>query len=366
MRSLSISTLVTASFFAISVPAQGITVAFVSDAPDVASLRLGDPAIWAFLQQRYTPANVTYRSTRPVGAPALKGSDLIAYDVAVLSSVPSSGNYRNNGFDVAQVPIVNFEEAVADDSSPGEFAVTTGRTKEIEIDHKVIFRTAHPIAAGFPLNTPIQIATGSSELWWSTGTQALGATSVAEDDDTPTNMFVTYIDGGGTQLNLNTAACRRVMFGMTDWTFTYLTPDGQKLLGQSIDWAASGCCASNSNYGTGLAGTNGIPTLTSNAPAVFGTTINLMATNSPGVPTQGVLFAGTSPLALSFFGGTVLTLPLVSVGVIIPAAGLTVPLPVPTLSCGVGNTLYFQVLQLDNASPLGISFTDGLRVKMGM
>ena len=45
------------------------------------------------------------------------------------------------------------------------------------------------------------------------------------------------METGGVLLNGNNAPARRVMFGMTDGTFNSFTADGQRLFGQSVDWA---------------------------------------------------------------------------------------------------------------------------------
>ena len=271
MRRIARSAAVAAGLLAGAVPAQ---VVFVSDAPDTASLRLGDVAIWSYLQTRYGPNGVIYRSTRPTGQPQLRGSDLLPYDVAVLSSVPSSADYRNFGFATLAMPIVNCEEAVAANRA-NEFSVTTDRPFEFEVDHKITIKTAHPITANLPLNTPIQIATGRSEVWWGSGPQAPGAVSLATDDDTATNLFLAYVDNGSRLLNGRSAPCRRVMFGLKDPSFTAWNAVGRQLFGQAIDWARGACCAVNENYGTGFPGTNGVPTIRASALAVFNTSISV-------------------------------------------------------------------------------------------
>ena len=54
----------------------------------------------------------------------------------------------------------------------------------------------------------------------------------------------------------------------------------------------------------------------------------------------------------------------------VPAAGFSIPFPVPDLSvlCGVSpaNLLFYvQLLQIDVAAAQGVSFTPGLKFKLG-
>ena len=60
------------------------------------------------------------------------------------------------------------------------------------------------------------------------------------------------------------------------------------------------CVPFATNYGTGLAGQNGIPTLTVSAPPKFGANINVMASNSSGSSTQGLVVVGTSSASIPF------------------------------------------------------------------
>ena len=71
-----------------------------------------DKAIQTYLEGRYGKTNVTFQTTEPVGT--VKASTILGFDVAVLSSTPFSGRYRNILHD-SPTPIVNLEEAVADD-----------------------------------------------------------------------------------------------------------------------------------------------------------------------------------------------------------------------------------------------------------
>jgi hypothetical protein len=368
MQRFPICLLAAASLFAGAVSAQ-TTVLFVGNAKAWGSqANSGDGATLTFLRSRYGTTNVTYLDTEPNG---ITSSEVLGYDVVVLSSTPSSSRYRGILHN-SPAPIVNMEEAVAGNRG-GEFSVTTGRLGDTAANHKIVIKTKHPITAGFAVNSTVQIMTGTlpgQQVWWCTGAQATGSVSLATDDTTATNLFLTYVEAGGTLLDTTKAPCRRVMFGFTDRSFNSFTAAGKKLFGQAVDWAAAGCCAQTSNYGQGLAGTNGIPTLTTNARPVYGTTVNILMSNSSGVASVGLIVLSQTRASVPFLGGTLLTNPTFLGYVTLPAGGLTLPAPIPDLSalCPVVPHLlvfYAQLLQIDSAAPAGVSFSPGMRLEIG-
>jgi subtilisin family serine protease len=124
--------------------------------------------------------------------------------------------------------------------------------------------------------------------------------------------------------------------------------------------------ASWANYGTGLAGTNGIPTLTSNADPEIGTTISLLVSNSKGANTQGLLILGTSQASIPYRGGTILVGDIFSTVVIsIPMAGASIDLDVPDDTDLLGAHAYVQVLEVDSGAPKKYSMTPGLDLTIG-
>ena len=123
------------------------------------------------------------------------------------------------------------------------------------------------------------------------------------------------------------------------------------------------CTASSSSYGTGLAGKNGIPTLTVSAPPKFLSNINVLASNSSGVAASGLILLGVRQSTVSFLGGTLLVDPLMQVGVPVPAAGVILPVTVPGPPCVI--PLCIQFLQLDAAATSGVSMSPGLRLDLG-
>ncbi len=73
-----------------------------------------DQAIMTYLQGRYGTANVTYQTTEPIGT--VTASTILGFDVAVLSSSADQPRYRGILHN-SPTPIVNMEEAVADNSN---------------------------------------------------------------------------------------------------------------------------------------------------------------------------------------------------------------------------------------------------------
>jgi hypothetical protein len=366
MQRFPICLLAAASLFAGAVSAQ-TTVLFVGNAKAWGS-NSGDVATLTFLRSRYGTTNVTYLDTEPNG---ITSSEVLGYDVVVLSSTPSSSRYRGILHN-SPAPIVNMEEAVAGNRG-GEFSVTTGRLGDTAANHKIVIKTKHPITAGFAVNSTVQIMTGTlpgQQVWWCTGAQATGSVSLATDDTTATNLFLTYVEAGGTLLNTTKAPCRRVMFGFTDRSFNSFTAAGKKLFGQAIDWAADGCCAQSSNYGTGLAGKNGVPTLKTNIAPKFSANVNVLISNSSGTAAPALLLAGQQPISFGFLGGTLLVNSTFNGYFSLPAGGISIPWSVPNLSvfCGVSRRsliFYAQVLQGDSAAAQGVSFTQGIRLELG-
>ncbi len=122
------------------------------------------------------------------------------------------------------------------------------------------------------------------------------------------------------------------------------------------------CPAGSNNYGTGLTGKNGVPTLTASAPPVIGKSINLLASNSSGAPTSGLLVVGLKSVSIPFLGGRLLADPVVLNNVPVPIGGLVLPVTIPNV-CGA--SVYVQVLQRDQAALAGVSMTPGLRLVLG-
>ena len=124
--------------------------------------------------------------------------------------------------------------------------------------------------------------------------------------------------------------------------------------------------ATVSNYGAGHPGTTGIPSLTSSAAPVLGTTPNLLVGNSAGASTIAVIFFGDTPIsAPTPWRGTALVFPFTSIAGVIAPGGSPFPLAIPPDSALCGYTLYMQAIVFDAGASQGIAFTPGLVYVLG-
>lgn len=124
--------------------------------------------------------------------------------------------------------------------------------------------------------------------------------------------------------------------------------------------------ASWSNYGVGFPGTNGVPSFTSGADPVLGSTLTVDVANSYGKPTVGVLLLGLQRVALDLgSGGQLLVLPVVaavcSFSFGFDSFSGTIPAD-PALN---GVALDLQVLEADPGAAKGVSATAGLELVLG-
>jgi hypothetical protein len=126
------------------------------------------------------------------------------------------------------------------------------------------------------------------------------------------------------------------------------------------------CNATWTNYGAGFPGTNGVPSFTSEADPVLGTTLTLDLANSYGSSTTGLLFIGLQRTSIhASWGGDLLVVPLIAMLVGLPPAGASFSgdLPADDSLCGVAIDL--QVFEGDPGAAKGVSFTQGLELVLG-
>jgi hypothetical protein len=127
-----------------------------------------------------------------------------------------------------------------------------------------------------------------------------------------------------------------------------------------------GTLASWSNYGSGYAGTLGVPSFTSRANPVFGTTVVLDVADSSGLWTIGLLFVGLQRTSLkTSWGGDLLVVPLITELIGLPPVGAALFLDVPEDETLCGVAVDLQVLESDPGAAYGVSFTPGLELTIG-
>ena len=126
--------------------------------------------------------------------------------------------------------------------------------------------------------------------------------------------------------------------------------------------------ARSSNYASGVAGTNGVPTLTTSAPPVIGTSIDLQIGNCSGTTTTVLLLTGLSSAVDPFTGysGNILVAqPTVTALYPVPPAGTTLTFAIPNSPLLRGLAVPAQTLVIDAGAPFGVALSRGLMVLLG-
>ncbi|MBL8897317.1 MAG: hypothetical protein JNM84_06805 [Planctomycetes bacterium] len=125
-------------------------------------------------------------------------------------------------------------------------------------------------------------------------------------------------------------------------------------------------CARAESYGVGLAGTLGVPTLTTPAAPFLGRLFALFFSNSRGAATQGALLFGAQQASLPLFGGTLLVQPAgLVIGVGLPLGQAIFPFSIPTDPTLLCVPFYVQGLVVDPGAVQGIAMTRGLELVVG-
>ena len=120
------------------------------------------------------------------------------------------------------------------------------------------------------------------------------------------------------------------------------------------------------NYGDGLDGRFGTPSLTLDALPRRNTTIGLHIGNSSGLYSSGVLFLGFASASLpTSLGGTLLVAPAATFPVPLSPWDNALVATVPSSGNLPGLHLYLQVLEVDPWAVKGVSFTAGLDLTIG-
>jgi hypothetical protein len=124
--------------------------------------------------------------------------------------------------------------------------------------------------------------------------------------------------------------------------------------------------ASWSNYGTGWAGTNGIPTITAEENPVVGQPIDIDVSNSLGATTPGYLAVGLATTSIHLkHSGTLLVDAFEWIVLTIDPSGITISDTLPDDPTLYGVDVYLQAIELDAGASKGLSFTPGLDLLLG-
>jgi len=124
--------------------------------------------------------------------------------------------------------------------------------------------------------------------------------------------------------------------------------------------------ASWTNYGSGFAGTNGVPSITAQQDPVLGTSLTVAVGNSYGQPTVGLLLVGFARANFhTGFGGDVLLIPALVVPITFSYGADSFSGAVPSDVTLAGVTLDVQAIESDPGAALGVSFSEGLELSFG-
>ncbi|MFG0318249.1 MAG: FG-GAP-like repeat-containing protein [Planctomycetota bacterium JB042] len=121
-------------------------------------------------------------------------------------------------------------------------------------------------------------------------------------------------------------------------------------------------------YGSGKAGTNGVPTLSGSTPTLGGTFTLTLANGAPGAA-GSLLFVGLAPIALPFDGGTLQTSPLLTLDLppLDAAGGLSLPAALEDDPASCGFSVFLQAFVPDPAAGgfYGMAMSNGLELTFG-
>jgi hypothetical protein len=122
----------------------------------------------------------------------------------------------------------------------------------------------------------------------------------------------------------------------------------------------------HSTFGTGLAGTLGIPGLDLDAEPVLGQDFGVEIGNSNPGNAVGYLHVGFTQAAIPVKGGTLYTLPWQSIGVLLAPGTSTYTFQMPFDLSLIQFEVFLQVTTPDPGAPVGRSFTNGLQIVFGV
>lgn len=119
------------------------------------------------------------------------------------------------------------------------------------------------------------------------------------------------------------------------------------------------------HYGSGVAGTFGVPTLFLSSAPVQGSNIGVNIGSVTDFQTVALLVIGVQKLELPILGGTLLVNPIAISGHVLAIGGGWIGFKVPDAPQHCGLHVYMQALQQNPHAPEGWAFSPGVDMKLG-
>lgn len=139
---------------------------------------------------------------------------------------------------------------------------------------------------------------------------------------------------------------------------------GQTDAGAAKLWL--GAPAKWSHFGSGLAGSNGTPTLTVLTPPALGTTCDVWLSSSAPSTALAVVFLGFAPLDVPTSKlGHLLVDPIATLTFALPTSGLALSGDIPLDDAFANVDVFVQAWLTDPGAAKKIAFTDGLQLHLG-
>jgi hypothetical protein len=195
-----------------------------------------DGEVFDFLVNKLGAANVTYMQGALAAA---DGSSADGFSAVIISSTLDSGTVRNKYEDLA-LPILNWEQALTDDSDPGDFQLSDTGATPGDLTALDIVDSDHFITSGLAgvvevVNTPQIFSVGQ-------GAVGPGVQILANVAGTPNDHAIMVAEAGadllgdGSDGRPSAAAARRAFVFLQDFTFSEVNDDGLLLFNRSVDW----------------------------------------------------------------------------------------------------------------------------------
>jgi Tol biopolymer transport system component len=120
------------------------------------------------------------------------------------------------------------------------------------------------------------------------------------------------------------------------------------------------------NYGSGFAGSLGVPDFTARSAPILGTSVTLDLENSSGADATALLFVGFDRGDVpSVWGGELLVVPVLANVVALPPGTTSFTGTLPSDEVLLGEVVDLQAIESDPGAAKGVSFTQGLELLLG-